>query len=97
MGLALAAELNRYPGPLHVIEHAQALALSPDTLARVQALFEAMKAETIAIGERLIAQEAELDGAFANGSITANNLTNSPKKSAVRTPLSVPPTSNIIL
>jgi len=75
MGLALAAELNNYPGPLHVIELARQLAISPDTLARVRALFEAMKAETIPIGERLIAQEAELDSAFSTGSITPERLT----------------------
>jgi hypothetical protein len=28
MGLALAAELNNYPGPMHVLEHAQALGLN---------------------------------------------------------------------
>ena len=30
MGFALAAELNGYPGPVHVLEHADALGLSPD-------------------------------------------------------------------
>lgn len=74
MGLALAAELNDYPGPLHVIEFAEQLSLSPDTAARVRALFEAMKAEAIPIGERLIAEETELDSAFSGGSITPDRL-----------------------
>ena len=39
MGLALAAELNGYPGPSHVIELADALALQPDQRARMQQLF----------------------------------------------------------
>jgi hypothetical protein len=30
MGLALAAELNGYPGPRHVLEHADALALTSE-------------------------------------------------------------------
>src|SRR5262245_64398212 len=30
MGLAIAAELNGYPGPLHVFELADSLGLSPD-------------------------------------------------------------------
>ena len=30
MGLALAAELNGYPGPLHVIELADSLRLTPE-------------------------------------------------------------------
>ena len=75
MSLALAAELNDYPGPLHVIEFAQPLAVAPDTLTQVRALFDAMKAETVPIGERLIAQETELARAFASGSITQERLT----------------------
>src|SRR5262245_54959729 len=65
MGLALAAELNGYPGPMHVLELADALDLSGQQRAKMQELFAAMKAEAIPLGERLIAQEAELDKAFA--------------------------------
>src|SRR4051812_36998146 len=57
MGLALAAELNGYPGPLHVLEHADALGLTSDQQTRTRALFDAMKAETIPLGRRLIAEE----------------------------------------
>jgi hypothetical protein len=62
MGLALAAELNGYPGPIHAIELAEQLHLAPDQVTRLQGLFEAMKAETIPIGESLIAQVSPLDG-----------------------------------
>lgn len=65
MGLALAAELNGYPGPLHVLELADALQLSPDQRARTKALFEAMKAETIPIGRQVVAGEVALDRLFA--------------------------------
>jgi len=65
MGLALAAELNGYPGPLHVLENADALALSPAQRARTEALFAAMKAEAVPLGERLIREEADLDRLFA--------------------------------
>ena len=54
MGLALSAELNGYPGPLHIIELAEALGLTPDQRGRVQALQAAMKAEAVPLGERLI-------------------------------------------
>jgi Spy/CpxP family protein refolding chaperone len=74
MGLALAAELNGYPGPVHVLEHAQALNLSPDQRARVQALHEAMRREAVPLGERLIAQETDLDGQFARRTITTASL-----------------------
>ena len=74
MGLALAAELNGYPGPLHVLELADQLALSVTQRERVQSLLAAMKAETIPLGETLIAQEAELDRQFANRSVTPVSL-----------------------
>jgi hypothetical protein len=74
MSLALAAELNGYPGPLHVIEHANALQLTPDQLSRMGALFDAMRSEAIALGERLINQEADLDRQFSNRTITEPSL-----------------------
>jgi hypothetical protein len=74
MGLALAAELNGYPGPSHVIELSDRLGLSEPQLARTRELFEAMKSETIPIGERLIAQEADLDRLFASRGITSETL-----------------------
>jgi Spy/CpxP family protein refolding chaperone len=74
MGLALAAELNGYPGPVHVLEHAEALGLSPDQRTRVRALHEAMRGEAVPLGERLIAQETDLDSQFAGGTITPAGL-----------------------
>jgi hypothetical protein len=74
MGLALAAELNGYPGPLHVIEFSDALELDRAQRTKMQTLFEAMKRETIAIGERLIEQERELDHAFVSKSVTQESL-----------------------
>lgn len=74
MGLALAAELNDYPGPVHVLELAQPLGLSDAKSAKVQSLFDAMKAEAIPLGEKLIAQEADLDRQFASKTITEATL-----------------------
>src|SRR6476661_4170774 len=54
MSMALPAELNGYPGPLHVIEQAVALALTADQIARVQRLYDDMKGEAVALGERMI-------------------------------------------
>lgn len=64
MGLAKAAELNGYPGPLHVIENAEALALSDAQLLRSQEIFDAMKARAIEVGEELLQAERDLDGMF---------------------------------
>jgi hypothetical protein len=74
MGLALAAELNGYPGPIHVLELADRLRLSDQQQTRIRELTEAMKAETIPLGGRLIDQEAELDGLFAKREVTPANL-----------------------
>jgi len=80
MGLALAAELNGYPGPIHAIELASQLHLSTDQIAQLSALFEAMKAEAIPLGTSLISQERELNSAFANRTITPENLETTTQK-----------------
>jgi hypothetical protein len=74
MGFALPAELNGYPGPVHVLEHDGALKLTDEQRARTRALIEAMKAETIPLGERLIDQESALDRAFATRTISPQLL-----------------------
>src|SRR5215467_7344476 len=74
MGLALAAELNGYPGPIHVLELSDRLGLSPDQRRQVQRLYDAMKTEAIATGERLIDAETALDRAFKDRTITAERL-----------------------
>lgn len=74
MGLALAGELNGYPGPLHVIELADQLALNADQRAQVQRLFAQMKAEAIPVGETLIEQERQLDREFSEQRISPASL-----------------------
>jgi Spy/CpxP family protein refolding chaperone len=74
MSLALAAELNGFPGPLHVLELAQGLGLADDQRAAMEQLMAKMKAETMPIGERLIAQEADLDQLFAERTISPATL-----------------------
>ena len=74
MGLALAAELNGYPGPLHVVELAERLDLTGAQRSRMKALYDAMKNETVALGERLIQREVDLDRLFATRTATRANL-----------------------
>jgi hypothetical protein len=74
MGLALAAELNGYPGPSHVLELADKLELSVEQKDRIQQLFESMKAESVPLGAALLAQEAALDRDFASHSVTFESL-----------------------
>jgi len=74
MGLALAAELNGYPGPSHLLELSDRLALTADQHSALMRMFEAMKAETIPIGENLIVQEARLDRLFAEKTVSEQQL-----------------------
>lgn len=74
MGLALAAELNGYPGPLHVLELADQLGLNSEQRSRVQGMFSAMKSEATPIGNRLIEQESDLDRQFADRTVTPESL-----------------------
>ncbi|MBX6744162.1 MAG: hypothetical protein IRY87_19175 [Acetobacteraceae bacterium] len=65
MRMALAAELNGYPGPAHASDLADTPGLTPEQRERVQALREAMTAEAVPLGERLIAEEVALGREFA--------------------------------
>jgi hypothetical protein len=74
MGFALAAELNGYPGPVHVLELAEELALTEAQRVRTEELLDAVRAEAIPLGERLIADEAELDALFRTGAATPESI-----------------------
>lgn len=74
MGLALTAELNGYPGPIHVLELADQLRLTNDQRQTMRELTDRMKAEAIPVGEKLIERERALDQAFATGGITPATL-----------------------
>jgi hypothetical protein len=74
MGLALPAELNGYPGPVHVLELSDQLGLSAEQKARVQSLFDSMKAEAVPLGAKLLEQEAALDQQFASHSVAPESL-----------------------
>jgi hypothetical protein len=74
MSLALAAELNGYPGPRHVLELGEQLGLTDRQRVDVQRLFDQMTAEVVPIGEKLISQEAELDRLFARRVVTPSSL-----------------------
>lgn len=74
MSLALAAELNAYPGPLHTLEHAAALGLTEAQKQETQALYARMKEEAIAQGEEVIRSEAALDRLFQDGKADAASV-----------------------
>jgi hypothetical protein len=74
MGYAKAAELNHYPGPRHVLDLANELALTKEQIEQTQAIFGRIKTQAIDLGTQLVKKEAELDQRFAGGSIDATSL-----------------------
>ena len=74
MGLALAAELNGYPGPMHVLELADRLGLTPEQRSRTASLFAAMREEAIGLGEEVIRREAELNRLFVERTVDLTGL-----------------------
>ena len=74
MTLALAAELNGYPGPQHVLEHADALHLSAAQREQTEALLKAHKAEARSLGAQIVAAERVLDAAFASRGATPEQI-----------------------
>src|SRR5258705_11151432 len=70
MGLALAAELNGYPGPSHLLELADNLDLSTDQRAAIHRLFYSMKAEPVPLGSKLIEQEADRETQLPSNTVS---------------------------
>jgi hypothetical protein len=69
-GLAKAAELNGMPGPAHLLEMKDEIALSTSQVGAIEDLYEKMKQEAIPLGLELIDLERKLNDHFANKTIT---------------------------
>jgi Spy/CpxP family protein refolding chaperone len=74
MGLAKAAELNSYPGPIHVLQLAGQLDLSDAQRTATEALATAMRDKAQPLGVKIIEAERALDRAFAQGRIEPDEL-----------------------
>jgi hypothetical protein len=74
MGYAKAAELNQYPGPMHVLELAAGLNLSAEQKLLTANLLKSHKAEARALGEELIAAETELDALFRDKLVSVESV-----------------------
>lgn len=74
MGLAKAAELNSYPGPLHLLELAAELALTDAQRAATESIRASSRGRAQALGSKIIEAEHDLDQAFANATITTTEL-----------------------
>jgi L-amino acid N-acyltransferase YncA len=74
MSLALAAELNSYPGPRHVLELADKLELTAKQRSATEALVNTMSRKAQPLGIRIVEAERDLDRAFAARRITVAQL-----------------------
>lgn len=72
LGLARPAELNGYPGPMHILELAAELALTADQHRGVETSFARMKEAARNAGRRYVAAEEALDRAFESGTVSAD-------------------------
>ena len=70
MGYAKAAELNRYPGPMHTLELADKLGLSSDQRTAMESLMKRHKSEARELGAEVVRLERELDAVFAQAKAT---------------------------
>jgi Spy/CpxP family protein refolding chaperone len=71
---ALAAELNGYPGPMHVLELADQLGLDADQKSRTRILFDKTRKDAIVVGQALLAAEANLDRLFQLKQVTYDRV-----------------------
>ena len=82
MGFAKAAELNHYPGPKHALDLANEIGLSPSQRRGAQRIYDAMHAQTVGLGERLVVSERGLDELFAAGKVDETSLARSVREIA---------------
>ncbi len=68
-GQAKAAELNGWPGPIHLLEMKNEISLTDEQVEKIDAIYQKMKKSAIALGEKLIVLERELNEHFANRTI----------------------------
>jgi Spy/CpxP family protein refolding chaperone len=81
-GRAKPAELNRHPGPAHVLELADRLELTAAQRAETQRLMDAHKAEARAIGARVVEAERALEALFRRGDVGEAELAAATREAA---------------
>lgn len=74
MGLARVAELNGYPGPMHVLELKEALELTPDQRFAASRLMGETRAQARALGARIVEEERRLDRDMSRGALSSGEI-----------------------
>jgi len=70
-GMARAAEINGYPGPMHVLQLTEELALSDEQVARTREIRDGVRDRAPEIGRQIIAAEQRLASMFAEDRASA--------------------------
>jgi hypothetical protein len=73
-GLAKAAELNGMPGPAHLLELKDTIALDAAQVSAINSVYAGMKSRAIELGEKLIGLERDLEGQFRNRTVSDATL-----------------------
>ena len=74
MGYARPAELNHFPGPMHVLELGEQLGLSDKQRAATKTLMDEHKRAARALGAELVESERALEALFKKGSVDEATL-----------------------
>lgn len=74
MGASLPAELNGVPGPMHALELAPQLKLTPEQRGSLEGITAEMKTSAQQLGLQVIAAEAELDAAFKSNAADEKSI-----------------------
>lgn len=82
MGFAKSAELNHFPGPMHVLELADQLGLSAQQRAQTRQLMDAHKAEARVLGAKVVQSEQALEALFRTANIDQASLAQAARSAA---------------
>ena len=74
MGLARPAEMNNYPGPKHLLDRAQELALTTEQQKEISAIRQQVLVRAKPLGRAIVDAERELDAAFKSGTLSDADL-----------------------
>jgi Spy/CpxP family protein refolding chaperone len=74
MGLARPAEMNNYPGPKHLLDRAQELALTTEQQKEISAVRQQVLDRAKPLGRAIVDAERELDAAFKSRTLSEPDL-----------------------
>jgi len=79
-GFAKAAELNGYPGPVHLFEIKHKIHLTDKQIHELSVLLQGMKMKAVPLGKQLVQNEKKLNELFQSREAKENSLITSLEK-----------------